>query len=196
MREDQKEKRRRSFIVSRSVICLALTVLVEGLLPMTAPAQLPWSAISTPGYAAGGMAVAFLPAVGVSNSYESGVAILGAGLAGGAIAGWMIGDTAEDQLARGEELSNGHRNALRAGTVMAGAGSGALASFLVINSDEEGESGGENDSKIFLSLVAGGAALGVLTQVLLESRLEPDPAGVGLTIGAEGRTELAMSVKF
>ena len=77
MREDQKEKRRRSFIVSRSNICLILTVLVEGFLPTTAPAQFPWSAISTPGYAAGGMAAAFLPAVGVGNSIESGVAILG-----------------------------------------------------------------------------------------------------------------------
>jgi hypothetical protein len=55
---DRKDKGLRSFIVSRSIICLALTVLVEGLLPTTAPAQFPWSAITTPGYAAGGMAAA------------------------------------------------------------------------------------------------------------------------------------------
>ena len=41
MREDQKEKRRRSFIVSRSNICLILTVLVEGLLPTTGSGAIP-----------------------------------------------------------------------------------------------------------------------------------------------------------
>lgn len=193
MREDRRQRRRRSFTVNRSISCLALTVLVEGLLPTTAPAQFPWSAISTPGYAAGGLAAAVVPAIGAGNSYESGVAILGAGLAGGAIVGWIIGDAAEDRLARGEELSGGHRNALRAGTVMAGAGSGALASFFVINS-EEGD--GERDSEIFLSFVAGGAALGVLTQMLLESRLQPDSARVGLAIGRGGRSEIVLSAKF
>jgi hypothetical protein len=96
-----------------------------------------------------------------------------AGLAVGTAVGWMIGDSAEDALNRGETLSGRHKNAVRAGTVLSGAAVGGLASFLVINGDAAGGAGGVSDEAIFGSLVAGGAALGVVTQVMLESRLEP-----------------------
>jgi hypothetical protein len=194
MREDRNNNRRRSFLVRRSILCLLLSVLVEGLLPTTAPAQFPWSAISTPGYATAGLAASIVPAIGLGwNNPELGTAILGGGLAVGVITGLAIGGTAQNRLARGEELSGAHRNALRAGTVMAGAGIGALASYFVI-SPEEGD--GENDGEIFLSFVASGAALGVLTQVVLESRLEPEPVQVGLSVGPEGRPGIVLSAKF
>jgi len=170
---------------------LALMAVGGTMEPAPAAAQFPWRALSTPGYAVGGMAAATAPAF-AANSIESGVAIFGVGLAGGAIAGWMIGAAAEERLARGEGLSGRHKNALRAGTVMAGAGAGALASFFIINS-EGGREGPASDEVIFGSFVAGGAALGVLSQVLLESRLEQHGSvQTGLGIGPEGQPELVL----
>jgi hypothetical protein len=105
----------------------------------------------------------------------------------------MIGGRAEEPLTRGEALSGRHRNALRAGTVMTGSGTGALAAFSVINS--EGEVGSSpSDEAIFGYFVAGGAALGVLTQVLLDSRLHSAPTRGGVGIGPRGRIGLFLSL--
>lgn len=131
-----------------------------------------------------------------ANSIESGVTVFAVGLAGGAIAGWVIGTTAEERLARGETLPGWHKNALRTGTVMAGAGAGALASFLVINADAGGGEGPGSDEAIFGGLVAGGAALGVLTQVLLESRLAPGRAQASIGSGPEGRPALVLNLEL
>ena len=113
---------------------LILAVLAGAILPSPVAAQFHWRALSTPGYAAGGLVAAAGPAF-AANSIESGVTVFAVGLVGGAITGWMIGDAAEEQLEQGQPLSGWHRNAVRAGTVLAGAGAGALASFLVINGD-------------------------------------------------------------
>jgi fatty acid desaturase len=174
---------------------ILLTVLAGSLVPSPVLAQFRWRAISSPGYAAGGMAAAAAPAF-AANSIESGVAVFAVGLTGGAIAGWMIGDAAEDRLARGEALSGWHKNAMRAGTVMAGAGAGALASSFVINAEAERGDGSGSDEATFGSFVAGGMALGVLTQALLDSRLEPGPARADLGIGPGGRPELVLRVEF
>jgi hypothetical protein len=156
-------------------------------------AQFRWRALSTPGYAAGGMAAAAAPAF-AANSIESGLAVFAVGLTGGAIVGWLIGSRAEEQLAEGEALSGRHKNAVRAGTVMAGTAAGAITSFFIINAEAAGGEGSRSDEAIFGSFVAGGAALGVVTQVLLESRLEPGPARGRLSIGPGGRPGLAVSV--
>jgi hypothetical protein len=139
------------------------------------------------------MAAAVGPAY-AANSIESGVTIFAAGLVGGAVVGWMIGDRAEDGLDQGESLSGGHKNALRVGTVMAGAGVGALASVLVINADEGAGQSEPNDGATFGYFVAGGAALGALTQVLLESRLEPAAVEPRIAIGPGGRTQLVVGL--
>jgi hypothetical protein len=139
-----------------------------------------------------------LPAVN-GSSIPGGAGLFALGLTAGAIAGWKIGGAAEERLARGETLSGGHKNALRAGTVMLGAGAGALASAFYIGLDfSEGEGGEQalSDEAIFGYFVAGGAALGVLTQVLLDSRLEPGPARAGLSFGPEGQPELVLSLKL
>jgi hypothetical protein len=139
------------------------------------------------------MAAAAVPAF-AANSIESGLAVFAVGLTGGAIAGWLIGGRAEEQLAEGEALSGRHKNAVRAGTVMAGAAVGALAAMFIINGEEAGGSGSASDEAILGGFVAGGAALGVVTQVLLESRLEPGPARGRLVIGPGGRPGLVVSV--
>jgi hypothetical protein len=141
------------------------------------------------------MAAAVVPAF-AANTIESGVEIFAIGLAGGTIVGWVIGAAAEGRLARGETLSGWHKNTLRAGTVMAGVGAGALASFLIINGEAEGAEGAGSDEVIFGSFVAGGAALGVLTQVLIDSRLEPGPAQFGLGIAPDGQPGLVLSLEL
>jgi fatty acid desaturase len=170
---------------------LVLWLLIGGIAASPAAAQ--WRALSTTGYAAGGLAAAVGPAF-AANSYEGGLTALAAGLGGGLVVGWLIGDSAGDRLERGEALSNGHKHAIRAGTVMAGAGVGALASFLVINGSGAGGEGIASDESIFGSFVAGGAALGVLTQALLDSRLEPAALTVVPAVGGQGRTEIALTV--
>jgi hypothetical protein len=175
------------------------TLLIIGALlsfsPLPADAQFPWRTLSTPGYAAGGLVAAAGPAFS-ANSIESGVTVFGVGLVGGVIAGWVVGDAAEERLARGETLPGWHKNALRTGTVLTGAGVGALASFLVINGDARGGGGAASDEAIFQGLVAGGAVLGALTQVLLESRLEPVPAQAELGLGPEGQPALVLTMEF
>lgn len=174
---------------------LVISVIAGSALPSAAQAQFPWRALSTPGYAVGGLVAATGPAF-AANSIESGVTVFGVGLVGGAIAGWVVGGAAEGSLARGEALPGWHKNALRTGTVLTGAGVGALASFLVINGDAGGGEGGASDEAIFGGFVAGGAALGALTQVLLESRLEPGPAQAGLGLGPEGQPALVLTLEF
>jgi fatty acid desaturase len=171
---------------------LVLWLLVGGIAASPAAAQ--WRALSTTGYAAGGLAAAAGPAF-AANSYEGGLTALAAGLGGGLVVGWLIGDSAADRLERGEALSNGHKHAVRAGTVMAGAGVGALVSFLVINGSGAGGEGASDES-IFGSFVAVGAALGVLTQALLDSRLEPAALTVAPAVGDQGRTGIALTVKL
>lgn len=172
---------------------LVLAVVAGSALPSPAQAQFRWRALSTPGYAAGGLVAAAGPAF-AANSIESGVTVFGVGLVGGAIAGWVVGGAAEERLARGEALPGWHKNALRAGTVLTGAGIGALTSFLVINGDARGGEGAASDEAIFGGFVAGGAALGALTQVLLESRLEPGQAQAGLGLGPEGQPALVLTL--
>lgn len=183
----------RTDLTPRTCSCLVLLVLLGGIVPSTARAQFDWRATSVPGFAAGGMAAAVAPAF-AANSIDSGVTILAAGLVGGAVLGWVIGDQAENRLERGESLAGGHKHALRAGTVLTGAGIGALASVLVINSDEEAGADEPNDGATFGYFVAGGAALGALTQVLLESRLEPAAVEPRLAIGPGGRAHLAVGL--
>jgi hypothetical protein len=143
------------------------------------------------------MAAAAGPAF-AANSIESGVTIFGVGLVAGAVTGWLIGDAADDRLARGETLSSRHKYALRAGTVMAGAGVGAIASFFVINADNEASeiSDEPNDGATFASFVAGGAALGVLTQVLIDSRLEPGSVQAGAFLEDGSRPGLVLRLEF
>lgn len=158
-------------------VCLALSFSPAIVRAQTAADPFTWRLITTPGYAAGGMAAAAIPAY-AANSIETGVLAFGAGLAGGLIAGYLVGNSAENRLERGEELSGGHKNAVRVGTVLMGAGVGALGSFFIINADDGSDGSFEeepsvSDETIFASFVAGGAAIGVVTQILLESRLRP-----------------------
>jgi hypothetical protein len=194
-KRDVKVSQPRGAAIRLRASILLLTVLAAGLAP--SPAQAQWRALSTPGYAAGGMAAAAGPAF-AANSIGSGVTIFGVGLVAGAVTGWLIGDAAHDRLERGEALSSPHKYALRAGTVMAGAGAGAIASFFVINGDEEAVeiSDEPNDGATFATFVAGGAALGVLTQVLIDSRLEPGSVQAGAFLEDGSRPGLALRMEF
>jgi hypothetical protein len=187
-------ERKRHCNPSHPALGSAIAALVAiGLLASPAVAQ--WRALSTAGYAAGGLIAATGPAF-AADSYEGAGMVLAAGLAVGAAAGWMIGDSAEDALNRGETLSGRHENAVRAGTVLAGAALGGLASFLVINGDAAGGAGGVSDETIFGTLVAGGAALGVVTQVMLESHFEPAGVAIGPTLGEGGAAGLVLDLEI
>ena len=168
-------------------------LLAIGLLASPADAQ--WRALSTTGYAAGGL-VAATPVAFAANSYEGGLTAFAAGLAVGTATGWLIGDSAEDALNRGESLSSGHKNAVRGGTVLAGAALGGLASFLVINGEGSGGAGGVSDETILGSFLAVGTALGVVTQVMLESRLEPEGVAIGPTFGERGAAGVAFRLEL
>ena len=193
-----------------AILIVAALILAAAPAPAQSPAPyrpdpassdesaFPWRTVTTPGYAAIGM-IAATPAAFGASSIGSGMSIFAAGFAGGAVAGWLIGDSAERRLARGETLSGGQKNAIRAGTVMAGAALGALAASLVINSgdgDYQEESPGSDETTFAAGLTAG-AGLGVLTQVLLESRLEPRSSTRGrVAIRPGARHALVWTMEF
>jgi hypothetical protein len=94
------------------------------------------------------------------------------GAAAGVALGAGLGNAADRKLARGQPLRSGHRAALRVGTVLAGATTGAIVSFFLINPEGPGPFGAD-DGTIFAGSLAAGAALGALAQYHWEPALWP-----------------------
>jgi hypothetical protein len=173
-----------------SALCMLLLALI---LAETASAQGMWRTLSTAGYGTAGLIIATGPAF-ADGSYGA-IAYFPLGFAAGAVVGWNIGGSADRKLAEDEPLTSLHRNAIRAGTVLTGAGAGALVSALLIKPD--GPSSIGSDETIFFYSVAGGTALGIVTQVLLDSRLHPTrPLQVGLITDSSGRPGMALRYTF
>jgi hypothetical protein len=130
-----------------------------------AHAQVRWSRTTALGYAFPGAALGVIPALDMPLDGPFWVPPA-VGMFGGALAGHLVGSSADRKLETGEELSAAHRNAVRAGTVFLGMTVGGAVAALLIDSE-----GGTfaRDGTILGAGLVGGAVLGVWVQ----SRLEP-----------------------
>lgn len=124
-----------------------------------------WSLLDAIGYGGLGFGVGLLAAwdmegADIGPPGEALALVAGATLAG-TLGGWIMGDRAEDAIARGHELRSAHRAAVIAGVVLAGGTAGALASIPFVNSEGEGTPFGSDERTVAL-LVGAGAVLGSL----------------------------------
>lgn len=170
---------------------LAAVVFTAALLPDPARAQVEWSRTTSLGYATAGTAIGI---VGFWNHGYSVLTTAPLGLAAGAWVGHWIGESAERRLQNSETLSGIHANAVRLGSVMAGAGVGAVGAALYINYTQSPTLSDEN---VFAGAVATGAALGLLYQLLHEDQLRP-PSTVRTSLGVspEGAAVLGLQLSF
>lgn len=95
----------------------------------------------------------------------------GVGLGVGAVAGFVIGSTADKRIGEGTPLSRGHRNAVRVGTVLCGGLAGAVAGGRWIDRARDST----RDEEIVIGSIAAGMALGGLAQWLMDGALGPAP---------------------
>lgn len=178
-------------------LALAVLLALSGIRGAPLHAQ-SWSFIDLVGYGAAGGGLGFALTVEADCSDivcgQTVFTTLG-GLALGAVGGAIIGSRAQSALDRGEALTPGHRNAVAAGTVFAGAALGGVTSFLLINSEGEGTFLG-SDEQTFGMLALAGAGLGALYVAsqwaeLSGQGLELRPAVLsGRRLGIQGRLEL------
>jgi hypothetical protein len=151
--------------------CAALCSIVVA----DAHAQVRWSRTTALGYAFPGAALGVIPALDMPLDGPFWVPPA-VGLFGGALAGHLVGSSADRKLAAGVELSAAHRNAVRTGTVFLGMTTGAAVAALLIN--PEGGSFARDETILGAGLI-GGAVLGVWVQSRLEPQLRvalPEPS--------------------
>lgn len=149
--------------VSSRVNAMTLALLSVLLLATEARAQ-DWALIDMLGYSAGGAALGLAATVESDCSdFICGqtVFVTLGGLVLGGIGGAVLGSRANRAVDDGVPLSPAHRNAVAAGTVLAGATLGAAGSLLLINGEGEGTFLG-SDEQTFALLALGGAGLGAL----------------------------------
>ena len=111
--------------------------------------------------------------------------IMPPGLVAGAWGGYVLGDRADDALARGDPLGWEHRWAVRGGTVLTGATVGLAIAGLGADVD---------NSEDYITGALIGAAGGVVLQLFVDGSLSPSPAvHVGLVPEAKG---LSLGVRW
>jgi hypothetical protein len=122
---------------------------------------------------------------------DEAVALVAVTTAAGIIGGALLGRSANRALAAGRPLGVGHRTAVLAGAVLAGATLGALAAVPLINPEGEGTPLGTDEATVTTLAIAGAAvgSLFALTQArrLAAGRVElmpsfPGDGGVGLRV--------------
>ena len=114
----------------------------------------------------------------------------GAFLLSGVLVGYAVGKVADGRLRRGEELTAGHRNALRAGVALTGGTLAAIAAAIFINGTQYG-----HDEVVFISAVAAGTAGGLILQrTRHEAKLRPRVEAVGL--GPDGRVRVLLALRL
>lgn len=161
-------------------------------IPVSSEAQ-SWALVDGLGYGAigagvgAGMAWHLEPAAGWS--------VITATTGAGIVAGVLVGRAADRALARGEPLGDGHRVAVVAGSVLAGAALGGLASAALINGEGEGTFMG-SDETTFTALTVGGAALGAAFTWWRQDALEPRAVTAAPTVSADGGVGLGVRVRF
>lgn len=184
----------RKWINVRSAV-LVLLMLVA-LLPIhEADAETYWRVPTMIGYGAVGTGLGVAAIWDASIDNPSVLLVPLSSLALGGLSGFLIGKSADVSLAKGEELSSLHRNAVRLGTVLTGTAIGAIAAMIIIN--PPGPSSLGSDEEIYLWSCVSGATLGILTQVLLDSTLRPARAlNADLGLTPEGRLVLGLKYHF
>lgn len=139
--------------------CVVSLILALLAVPTVADAACGWKLLSGFGYGGAAFGSYFY----VSGEGYPGFNTVAFG-AGGIVGGWIVGSRACRKLARTEQLSSLHKNAVRAGTVFAGATAGAIAAGFITSG--VGEVGA--DERILAQSIAIGAAGGALLQYLIE----------------------------
>ncbi len=110
-------------------------------------------------------------------------------------AGAVIGGRAARTLACGQPLGTGHRRAVVAGVVMAGATLGALAAVPLIAPGQAGTPLGTDEQTLAL-LASGSAVLGSLYMWKNRDRLAAWSVGLAPRVRESGRPSLHLSVRF
>lgn len=178
----------RSTVGSRCTLVLALLLLT----PTPSHAQ-SWALVDALGYGAAGVGAGVL--IDSDLSAFSPTLLLGG--AGGILFGARVGRSADTRLARGDELGNGHKAAVVAGSVLAGTALGALASAALITGGESGQGTFlASDETTFTVLTVAGTALGVAGTWWRRDALRPRSMSVTPTVSAESGVGVRVRVQF
>jgi hypothetical protein len=174
--------------MSRTGSLVGVAVLLALVTADTSEAKTIWRVPTTIGYGGLGTAVGLLAVHGTGYDLDAfGTVALatGAGAILGITTGYMIGQGADDRLARGDTLSWRHRNAVRLGAILSMATLGAAVSAarprpIVMRNGSHIEAYA-SDEALLRGAIAG-AIGGVLLQWWLDDRLAPRTrVSVGLT---------------
>ena len=125
----------------------------------------PWGIFDAIGFGGLGFGLGVIAGLGMEGDdfgpSDGALVLIGAGTVAGILGGAMIGNRARRARALGQPISAGHRTAVAAGVILAGATLGAIAAVPLINPEGEGTPLG-SDEQTFGLLVGAGAALGIL----------------------------------
>lgn len=185
--------------MSRRLLFIAVaSVSMMTSLPRLADAQSPqpthatvstkWVLLDAIGYGGLGTAVGVMVAAGTASSCGFGpcdgavMAVFGGAIAG-AVGGAAIGIHARRTLARGDQLTPGHRTAVIAGELLAGSTLGAIASIPLINGDGSGTPLGSNERTLGL-LTLGGTAIGGIMAMRSANELSGPHVTISPIVGA------------
>ncbi len=133
-----------------------------------------WRSVCTLGYATGlaGAGWGLMYLADQESGWEATpIAFLG-GIAG-FVGGQKIGGAADNALFLGRPLSGKHRNGVRLGTVLAGAGSSLIATYYHMVNSDDNYRGGDSDTEVARKYALWGAGLGLLAQIYFDSGLYP-----------------------
>jgi hypothetical protein len=133
-----------------------------------------WWLPATVGYtgAATGAGVGLLFAEDIDLENPALVIVPVVGFISGFTLGLVVGKRADNKLARGENLSAAHRNALRVGTTLTGTTVGALVAWRIV--EPGGPSSLGTDEEIIVGSLIVGTVLGAAVQFLFfEDALYP-----------------------
>lgn len=171
---------------------LYLMLLLMLLGPVRAQGQ-SWALVDGLGYGAAGTGVG---AMGAWNlDYDEGFAVIALATGAGIAVGALVGHAADTRLARGEGLGGGHKAAVVAGSVLAGATLGALASAALINGEGEDTFLG-SDETTFTTLTLAGTALGAAVTWWRRDALRPRGVSVSPAVSPDGGAGLRVRVTF
>jgi hypothetical protein len=153
----------------------------------------PWALLDAIGYGAIGCGLGVM--TGWESTYSAFYGTVAAMTVAGICTGATIGNRAQKALAQGQPLATGHRRAVIAGVVMAGASLGALASVRLIQPAGEGTPLGTDQQTLALMSTAG-AVVGYLYAWSNRDRLTPRRVVVFPALRESGRYALNVQMCF
>lgn len=190
----------------------AIPVLLAGLLlgvahPAAAQTDAPpvstggmkWTVLDAVGYGGLGFGLGLVAAADMEGDGigppGSALAVIGATTAAGIVAGAVIGRRGQNRIAEGRPVEGGHRAAVTAGVVMAGATLGALAAVPLVNSEGEGTPLGSDELTVGLTVIAGGV-LGSLYAWRHSGELSPRTISVAPAISGTAGYGMRLRTSF